>query len=144
MEIRVHREGIVLNLGFQDFPQEDTMGKSFFSKLSGPDIQQVSHILRYSTPFSSDQYRSLLNDARLSFSASAKVILGHLYLIRAWDYSIDNSLGESIFVPNDSIVIFRVLAQLDDGSIVLLYRLLHGFNTPIYKADTVRFAFPSQ
>jgi hypothetical protein len=143
-EIRVHKVGIILNLGFHDFPQEETIGKSFFSKLSEIDIQQVSRIFRYSTPFSSDQYNDLQNDKHLSTFAKAKVVLGHLYLIRAWDHSFNHSLGESVFVPNDSIVIFRVLAQLDDGSIVMLYRLLHGCNTPIYKTDTVRFAFPSQ
>lgn len=141
MEIRVHKLGVIINLGFHDFPQEDTIGKSFFSRFSEMDMQQVSRLFRYSTPFSLDQYHNLQVDKHLSTFATAKVRLGHLYLFRAWDYSFHYSLGESIFVPNDSIAMFRVLAQLDDGSIVMIYRLLHGCNTPIYKADTVRFAF---
>jgi hypothetical protein len=122
----------------------EALERAYFSRCPEIDMQQVSRLFRYSTPFSFDQFNNLHVDKHLSTFATAKVRLGHLYLLRAWDHSFHYSLGESIFVPNDSIVIFRVLAQLDDGSIVMLYRLLHGCNTPIYKADTVRFAFPSQ
>ncbi len=34
MEFRVHKIGVIINLGFHDFPQEDTIGKLFLSELS--------------------------------------------------------------------------------------------------------------
>ena len=120
------KQGFVLDIGDIDLPKTKYATSTFIEKINASEISKLEKIIKFVAPLNESEFYKIYQEQSLSSFAKAKAVVNHAYLLRVFRYNYENPKRENIV--NDIIVIFRAVEQLQDGSFILLWRLLEGSN----------------